>query len=153
MNCEKCSKSPEYSRPISPWQVLFARMYGKKLEKFPLPIRNPVPKLVIASFWTREICYTSVHKLSTSCARTACSQFVVTRLKQPCNKSDNFDKVVTSCQQVVPNLLTTCDKQCKYILLITACEQTCNKLVRFYVCSRYISRWFVYRQVRPLNRD
>jgi hypothetical protein len=31
-------------------------MYGKKLEKFPLPIRNPVPKLVIASFWTREIC-------------------------------------------------------------------------------------------------
>ena len=54
--------------------------------------------------------------------------------EQPCNKSDNFDKVVTSCQQVVPNLLTTCDKQCEYILL-TACEQTCNKLVRFYVCS------------------
>jgi hypothetical protein len=27
-------------------------------------------------------CYTSGHKLSTSCARTACSQFVVTSLKQ-----------------------------------------------------------------------
>ena len=30
-------------------------------------------------------CYTSVHKLSTSCARTACSQFVVTSLKQAVN--------------------------------------------------------------------
>jgi hypothetical protein len=108
-------------------------------------------------------CYKSVHKLSTSCLRTACSQFVVTSLKQawwhyyktvltsslqprynkhvtrlstqgcnnlvissmdlseqPCNKSDNFDKVVTSCQQVVPHPLTTCDKQCEYIVL-TAC--------------------------------
>jgi hypothetical protein len=25
--------------------------------------------------------------------------------EQPCNKSDNFDKVVTSCQQVVDGLL------------------------------------------------
>jgi hypothetical protein len=30
-------------------------------------------------------CYTSVHKLSTSCARTACSQFVVTSLEQAVN--------------------------------------------------------------------
>jgi hypothetical protein len=30
-------------------------------------------------------CYTSVHKLSASCARTACSQFVVTSLKQAVN--------------------------------------------------------------------
>jgi beta-xylosidase len=37
--------------------------------------------------------------------------------EQPCNKSDNFDKVVASCQQVVPNQLTTCAKQCEYILL------------------------------------
>jgi hypothetical protein len=53
--------------------------------------------------------------------------------EQPCNKSDNFDKVVTSCQEVVPNLLTTCDKQCEYILL-TACWQTCYKMWDFYVC-------------------
>jgi hypothetical protein len=117
-------------------------------------------------------CYKSVHKLSTSYVRTACSKFVVTSLKQavnnlqqawwhyqpcyktvltsllqpwynkdvtrfktrlqqscyikhvtdlseqPCNKSDNFDKVVASCQQVVPNLLTTCDKQCEHIFLM-----------------------------------
>jgi hypothetical protein len=44
------------------------------------------------------------------------SQARITDLsEQPCNKSDNFDKVVTSCQQVVPNLLTTCDKQCECI--------------------------------------
>ena len=42
--------------------------------------------------------------------------------EQPCNKSDNFDMVVTSCQQVVPNLLTTCDKQCEDNLL-TACHE------------------------------
>jgi hypothetical protein len=69
------------------------------------------------------------HKVVTILLYQACHRLVRT----PCNKSDNFDQVVTSCQQVVPNLLTTCDKQCEYILL-TACEQTCNKLVRFYVC-------------------
>ena len=31
-------------------------------------------------------------------------------LEQPCNKSDNINKIVTSCQQLVPNLLTTCNK-------------------------------------------
>ena len=128
-------------------------------------------------------CYRSVHKLSTSCLRTACSHFVVTTLKQawwhyqpcyktvlttllqsrynkdvtrlstqgcnnlvissmdlseqPCNKSDNFDKVVTSCQQVVPHLLTTCDKQCEYILL-TACWQTCYKMWDFCVCTAHL---------------
>jgi hypothetical protein len=56
--------------------------------------------------------------------------------EQPCNKSDDFDKVVTSCQQVVPNLLTTCDKQCEYILL-TACCHSADLLqdVSFYVCN------------------
>ena len=41
-------------------------------------------------------------------------------LEQPCNKSDNINKVVTSCSQLVPNLLTTWDKQCEHNLL-TAC--------------------------------
>jgi hypothetical protein len=54
--------------------------------------------------------------------------------EQPCNKSDNFDKVVTSCQQVVPNLLTTYNKQCEYTLL-TACWHTCYKMWDFYVCT------------------
>jgi hypothetical protein len=61
--------------------------------------------------------------------------------EQPCNRSDNFDKVVTSCQQVIPNLLTTCDKQCEYILL-TACWQTCYKMhiyVRF--LRVYMNLW------------
>ena len=42
-------------------------------------------------------------------------------------KLSNFDKVVTSCQEVVPNLLTTCAKQCEYILLM-ACWQICYKM-------------------------
>jgi hypothetical protein len=37
--------------------------------------------------------------------------------EQPCNKSDNINKVVTSCQQLVPNLLTSWDKQCEHNLL------------------------------------
>jgi hypothetical protein len=38
-------------------------------------------------------------------------------LEQPCNKSDNINKVVTSCSQLVPYLLTTWDKQCEHNLL------------------------------------
>ena len=53
-------------------------------------------------------------------------------LKQPCNKSDNIKKLVTSCYQLVPNLLTTCTKPCEHNLL-TACWQTCCKLWDF--CS------------------
>ena len=60
-------------------------------------------------------------------------------LEQPCNKSDNFNKVATSCQQLVPNLLTSCNKPCEHNLL-TACLQTCYKLRDFYVC---ISRWII----------
>ena len=63
--------------------------------------------------------------------------------EQPCNKSDKFDKVVTSCQQVVPNLLATDDKQCEYILL-TACWQTCYKMGDFYVCSTCLFHVHVY---------
>jgi hypothetical protein len=45
-------------------------------------------------------------------------------LEQPCKTSDDTNKVVTSCQQFVANLLTTLDKQCEHNLL-TACWQTC----------------------------
>jgi hypothetical protein len=50
-------------------------------------------------------------------------------LEQPCNKSDNINKVkvVTSWQQLVLNLLTTWDKQCENNLL-TAYWQTCYKM-------------------------
>ena len=62
-------------------------------------------------------------------------------LEQPCNKFDNAIKLVTSCQQLVPNLLQqTRNKQCENNLL-TTCEQTCYnlfadllQLVRFYAC-------------------
>ena len=40
---------------------------------------------------------------------------VTALLKQPCNKSDNINKVVTSCQQLVPNLLTTWNKPCELV--------------------------------------
>jgi hypothetical protein len=52
------------------------------------------------------------HKVVQSCY----IKHVTDLSEQPCNNSDNFDKVVTSRQQVVPNLLTTCDKQCEYIV-------------------------------------
>ena len=55
-------------------------------------------------------------------------------LEQSCNKSDNINKVVASCWQLVPNLLTTCNKPCEHNLL-TACLHTCYKLWDFYVCS------------------
>jgi hypothetical protein len=56
-------------------------------------------------------------------------------LEQPCYKSDNIDKLVTSCLQLVPNLLTTWAKQCEQNLL-TVCWQTCNNMRDFYVCSK-----------------
>jgi hypothetical protein len=51
-------------------------------------------------------------------------------LEQPCNKSDNINKLVTTCQQVVPYLLTTWDKQCEHNLL-TACRADLLQHVRF----------------------
>ena len=72
--------------------------------------------------------YLRIYNYSTGCNNLVSYTKHVTDLsEQPCNKSDNFDKVVTSCQQVVPNLLTTCDKQCEDNLL-TACWQTCYKM-------------------------
>ena len=44
---------------------------------------NKSAKQVVTNLQTS--CYKSVHKLSTSCVRTACSQFVVTSLKQAVN--------------------------------------------------------------------
>jgi hypothetical protein len=52
-----------------------------------------------------------------------------------------------SCQQVVPNLLTTCYKQCEYILLTTCwqtCWQTCYKMWDFCVCTREACKHVFY---------
>ena len=38
-------------------------------------------------------------------------------LDQACDKSDKISNDVTSCQRVVPNLVTTWDKQCEHNLL------------------------------------
>ena len=55
---------------------------------------------------------------------------VTALLEQPCNKSDNINKVVTSCLQPVPNLLTTCNKLCKHNLL-TGLFSDLSQVVRF----------------------
>jgi hypothetical protein len=70
-------------------------------------------------------------------------------LEKPCDKSDNAIKLVTSCQQLVANLLqqetssakgtssakTTC---CQLVnRFVTTCLQTCNNLLRFYVCTTH----------------
>jgi hypothetical protein len=63
-------------------------------------------------------------------------------LEQPCNKSDNAIKLVTSCQQLVPNLLqqlgtssanTTCRQfvnrfvtTCAFLLVYTDLLQGCS---------------------------
>ena len=47
------------------------------------------------------------------------------------NKSDIPVKIVTSFQNVLPSLLTSCDKQCEHNLL-RACGQTCCMLRDFY---------------------
>jgi hypothetical protein len=61
-------------------------------------------------------------------------------IEQPCNKSDNAIKLVTSCQQLVPNLLqqlgtssakTTCWQLVNRF--VTTCLQTCNNL-RVFTC-------------------
>jgi hypothetical protein len=39
-------------------------------------------------------------------------------------KSDNINKVVTNCYQLVPNLLTTWDKQCEDNLLADLLQDT-----------------------------
>jgi hypothetical protein len=53
------------------------------IQTFILLIQTRKNAQVVTSLQTS--CYTSVHKLSTSCVRTACSQFVVTSLKQAVN--------------------------------------------------------------------
>ena len=40
-------------------------------------------------------------------------------LEQPCDKSDNINKVVTSCQQVWNKLLTICNNLIDIISLVT----------------------------------
>jgi hypothetical protein len=55
---------------------------------------------------------------------------VLDLLEQPCNKSDNINNLVTSCSQLVPNVLTTWDKQCEHNLL-TAYWQTCSRCETF----------------------
>ena len=69
-------------------------------------------------------------------------------LEQPCNKSDIFVKLVTSCQQVWNNLLTTWYKQCEHMLL-TACLQTCYKLWDFYVCTTEL--YYIWRKHANLS--
>jgi hypothetical protein len=61
--------------------------------------------------WTTQYCYIMT---------------VSDLLEQPCNKSDNINKVV-------PNLLTTWDKQCEQNLL-TTCWQT-SKMWDYCACS------------------
>ena len=52
-------------------------------------------------------------------------------LEQPCNKSDNINKVVTSCSQLIPNLLTTWDKQCEHNLIVDGLVADVLQDVRF----------------------
>ena len=59
-------------------------------------------------------------------------------LEQPSDKSDNAFKLVTSCQQLVPNLLqqlgtSSANTTCRQLVnrFVTTCLQTCNNLCVF----------------------
>jgi hypothetical protein len=59
-------------------------------------------------------------------------------LEQPCDKSDNAIKLVTSCEQLVPNLLqqlgtSSAKTTCRQLVnrFVTTCLQTCNNLCVF----------------------
>ena len=68
-------------------------------------------------------CNKSVHKLSTSCVCTAClythkiSQLVASL--QTSRQQVVFARLVTSCQQVWNNLLTTCNNLVDIVRLVT----------------------------------
>ena len=80
------------------------------------------------------------HKVVTILLSQAC---ITDLSEQPCNKSDNFDKVVTSCQQVVPNLLTICDKHGECIDSLLADLLQDVRFLRVYVCVflRTVYNW------------
>ena len=67
-------------------------------------------------------CNKSVHKLSFALYIITVS----TLLEQSCNKFDNIKKVVTICQELVLNLLTTFHKPC-YTCKIFTCVDEINK--------------------------
>jgi hypothetical protein len=62
-------------------------------------------------------------------------------LEQPCNKSDNDINLVTSCKQLVPNLLqqlgtSSANTTCHQLVnrFVTTCLQICSNLCFFYTC-------------------
>ena len=75
---------------------------------------------LVTSFYGHDITTSMLQGCQHKVVKICHIKHVTDLSEQPCNKSDNFGKVVTSCQQVVPKLLTTCDKQCENNML-TAC--------------------------------
>ena len=72
-------------------------------------------------------------------------------LEQPCDKSDNTITLVTSCQQLVPNLLqqlgtSSAKTTCRQLVnrFVTTCLQTCDNLC---VCTYVQDLSCIYAQV------
>ena len=66
---------------------------------------------------------------------------IVTDLSdQACDKSYKISKDVTSCQQVVPNLLTSCVKRCEHNLLTVVCKLATS--CKIFTCVLYGLRQF-----------
>ena len=63
-------------------------------------------------------------------------------LEQPCAKSDNINKVVSSGEQLVPKLWTTWDKQSERYMLtgLQACYNLCDAYASAFFNSIYFSR-------------
>jgi hypothetical protein len=64
-------------------------------------------------------------------------------LEQPCNKYDNINKVVTSCQQFVPNLLAELATWCEIFtpVLHVKITQLVNKVCLQQACSKLVNKF------------
>ena len=80
---------------------------------------------------TRQYCY----NLVSSTLQRSCYIMTVSDLLEPCNKSNNVIKLVTSCLQHVPNLLQQLGTSSAKHNLSTACEQISNNLFCLQTCN------------------
>jgi hypothetical protein len=106
-------------------------------------VRNMIIRLVARFFQQvrysndiRQYCY----NLVSSTLQRSCYIMTVSDLLEPCNKSNNVIKLVTSCLQHVPNLLQQLGTSSAKHNLSTACEQISNNLF----CLQTCNNWYIF---------
>jgi hypothetical protein len=83
-------------------------------------------------------CYKSVHKLSTSCVHTACSQFVVTSLEQAVNNQWTLIQLVTSLMALSALLQDCANKVCyshDIARMLQGCQHKIVTILLYQACN------------------